>query len=97
MKVIGIELHTPTRKGLVVLAVMSLVCIAATLFVASLGIIPAAALVPVMVGVVGGNLAAACGCSIPDQGFRAVILTTAFSIALMGLCVGLIYLTELFK
>lgn len=96
MKIIGVELHTPSLNELSALAALSLIYILAAFLVAKLTSMPVTALAPLLVGAVSGSLAASCGCSILKYGVRGIILTAGFCLAMMGLCSALIYLIKLF-
>lgn len=96
MKIIGVELHTPSLNELSALAVLSLIYIVAAFLLAGLAGMPVSTLAPLLVGAVSGSLAASCGCSILEYGVRGAILTAGFSIAMIGLCSALIYLIKLF-
>lgn len=95
MKIIGVELHTPTPNDLSALAVLSLIYIAAAFLLSKLISLPVTTLTPFLVGALSGTLAASCGCSILKYGVRWVILTAGFCVAMYGLCAALIYMIEL--
>lgn len=95
MNFIGVELHTPKRSDLEGLGVLSAVYIVVALVVGSSGLFQPATIASILIGVVSGNLAAACGCSIQKYGVRGVIVTAGFCLAMMSLCAALIYLIEL--
>lgn len=92
MKVLGIKLHFPTRRGWFVVAAMTLVCSALALLASMSETFPVQPLRTTLAAAVGGGIAAMCGCSIPDYGLRAVILTVVFSASMMGLCLGIMRL-----
>ncbi|WP_265279210.1 hypothetical protein [Pseudomonas aeruginosa] len=49
---------------------------------------PAQPLCTTLAAAVGGSIA----CSIPDYGFRALILTVVFSVGMVVLCIGIMRL-----
>ncbi|QJT37017.1 hypothetical protein E4188_22225 (plasmid) [Aeromonas media] len=96
MKIIGVELHTPSLDELSVLAAISLIYIVAAFLLDNLAIMQTTTLAYLLVGAVSGSLATSCGCSIPKYGVRGAILTLFFCIAMMGLCSALTNLIKLF-
>lgn len=96
MNIIGVELHTPTRGDLKVMALLSVVYISAALVVDQLGLVDPIIIAGALVGLESEALAAACGCTIKKDGLRGAILTNCFFLVLTGLCVGVIYLIKFF-
>lgn len=86
MRVLGVKLHLPTTRGLVVLIAMTLVCSAIAMLTAFKGDAPAAQLRMMVAAGVGGSLAAVCGCTVPEYGYRAIFLIVLFSASTMGIC-----------
>lgn len=95
MKVLGIELKTPSREGLRIFATLSLIYVGIVVVVAWTGLLPFSSMLALMIGSVGGSLAHACGCSIPEHGVRGVIVTAGFSVILAALCVAMYLLINL--
>lgn len=96
MKIIGVELHTPSFNELSVLAVLSLIYSAAAFLLVNLGIMTVTEVAPFLIAAVSGSLTASLGCSIMKYGVRGAILTAGFCVAMMGLYWVLAYLIELF-
>lgn len=92
MKVLGVKLHFPTRNGWIVVGCMTLVCCVLALLASMSETLPVQPLRTTLAAAVGGSIAAMCGCSIPDYGFRAVILTVVFSASMVGPCIGIMRL-----
>ncbi|MCR3807332.1 hypothetical protein K3Z95_03680 [Pseudomonas aeruginosa] len=71
---------------------MTPVCSVLTLLASMPEAFPVQPLCTTLAAAVGGSIAAMCGCSIPDYGFRALILTVVFSVGMVVLCIGIMRL-----
>jgi hypothetical protein len=85
MQILGIPLHTPTARALLVMSVMALVTsvIGTVLMVA--GLFTVGNVLSLTLGVMGGSLAYAYGVSVKDHGWHGVVIVTGFVFSMLGL------------
>lgn len=89
MTIIGVKLHTPTMLAKGGLLALSTIYIAITLAVVSMELADPVTAWMILVGLVSGTLAGACGCSVLESGLRGAIVTAGFTMCMMALCVAM--------
>lgn len=85
MQILGIPLHTPTAKALLVMAVMAMATSAIGTILMVAGLFSLGNVLSLTLGVMGGSLAHAYGVSVKNHGWRGVVLVIGFVIAMVGL------------
>lgn len=85
MQILGISLHTPTARALLLMAVMAMVTSAIASVLMAAGLFTLGNVLSLTLGVMGGSLAHAYGVSVKDHGWRGVVLVTGFVIVVLGM------------
>lgn len=88
MKILEIELHTPTRKDIAATAIVTLLCFVFLALLVDSNMLKPSHAVAGLFGALGGSLAQSCGASIKEHGLPGVVVSVLFSIAMM--VIGLI-------
>lgn len=83
MKIIGIELMTPTTSDLIVVALTTLACSILTYVSMLMGLIKPNYLISFILAALGGSMASAYGVSIIKHSWRGVVLVFGFVVAIM--------------
>lgn len=86
MNLLGIELHTPTTKEIVGAFTQLAVAIVAIALLVRIQILTAETGLSILAGVAGGVLASASGCTIQNNGPRALVVIGLFAVAMGLIC-----------
>lgn len=85
MEILGIGLHAPTTKSLVVVCILTLITFAITALFAQFGVVNYSTMLHMTIAVFAGSLSNAFGVSISKFGWRGVVLCLMFVCIFIGL------------
>lgn len=78
MKLLGVELHTPSATGLITALIIITVLSALTIITYKMLGVSMDQIVPSISGLMGGSIAAAYGATIEKYGWRGLVVTLMF-------------------
>lgn len=87
MRVLGISLHTPSARSLVIVVMMAGITLASSTVFQFFGVFELSNVVSLTLGVTAGSLASAYGVSVVHHGWRGLVLMGGFVLAVVGIAV----------